>query len=31
MQANGTLRKLDQEYLVPEFGGDPATVPYLQP
>jgi polar amino acid transport system substrate-binding protein len=31
MQANGTLSKLDKEYLVPEFGGDPATVPYLQP
>jgi polar amino acid transport system substrate-binding protein len=31
MQANGTLRKLDKEYLVPEFGADPASVPYLQP
>jgi polar amino acid transport system substrate-binding protein len=31
MQANGTLRKLDKQYLVPEFGADPASVPYLQP
>jgi polar amino acid transport system substrate-binding protein len=31
MQSNGTLTRLDKEYLVPEFGQDPATVPYLQP
>jgi polar amino acid transport system substrate-binding protein len=31
MQSNGTLTHLDKEYLVPEFGQDPATVPYLQP
>jgi polar amino acid transport system substrate-binding protein len=31
MESNGTLTHLDKEYLVPEFGQDPATVPYLQP
>jgi polar amino acid transport system substrate-binding protein len=31
MKSNGTLARLDKEYLVPEFGQDPATVPYLQP
>ena len=31
MEANGTLQHLDTNYLVPEFGKDPATIPYLQP
>jgi polar amino acid transport system substrate-binding protein len=31
MQSNGTLQRLDTKYLVPEFGQDPAAVPYLQP
>ena len=31
MESNGTLTRLDREYLVPEFGQDPNTVPYLQP
>ena len=31
MQSNGTLQQLDTKYLVPEFGHDPSTVPYLQP
>ena len=31
MKSNGTLTHLDKEYLVPEFGQDPDTVPYLQP
>jgi polar amino acid transport system substrate-binding protein len=31
MESNGTLDRLDKKYLVPEFGQDPATVPYLQP
>jgi polar amino acid transport system substrate-binding protein len=31
MEANGTLQHLDANYLVPEFGKDPATIPYLQP
>ena len=31
MESNGTLTRLDKQYLVPEFGQDPATIPYLQP
>jgi len=31
MKSNGTLTRLDKQYLVPEFGQDPNTVPYLQP
>lgn len=31
MKSNGTLRRLDRKYLVPEFGQDPSLVPYLQP
>lgn len=31
MKANGTLERLDEKYLVPEFGADPNTVRYLQP
>jgi polar amino acid transport system substrate-binding protein len=31
MKSNRTLTHLDKQYLVPEFGRDPATVPYLQP
>lgn len=31
MQSNGTLQRLDTQYLVPEFGQDPVAVPYLQP
>jgi ABC-type amino acid transport substrate-binding protein len=31
MQTNGTLKALSQQYLAPEFGQDPTTVPYLQP
>lgn len=31
MKRDGTLSKLAAEYLVPEFGKDPDTVPYLQP
>ncbi len=31
MKANGTLQRLDTKYLVPQFGRDPSTVPYLQP
>jgi polar amino acid transport system substrate-binding protein len=31
MESNGTLTHLDKQYLVPEFGQDPATIPYLQP
>lgn len=31
MQSNGTLNSLSQRYLVPEFGQDPTTIPYLQP
>ena len=31
MKSNGTLTHLDKQYLVPEFGQDPAAIPYLQP
>jgi polar amino acid transport system substrate-binding protein len=31
MESDGTLQQLDKKYLVPEFGQDPAAVPYLQP
>jgi polar amino acid transport system substrate-binding protein len=31
MKSNGTLHHLDTTYLVPEFGQDPATIPYLRP
>lgn len=31
MESDGTLQQLDLKYLVPEFGQDPAAVPYLQP
>ena len=30
MQSDGELSRLSQEYLVPEFGRNPSTVPYLQ-
>jgi len=30
MESDGTLEDLRVEYLVPEFGGDPADVPYLE-
>jgi polar amino acid transport system substrate-binding protein len=31
MQSNGTLDKLSTRYLVPEFGQNPTSVPYLEP
>jgi polar amino acid transport system substrate-binding protein len=31
MKDDGTLNKLDQKYLTPAFGGDPAKVPYFTP
>ena len=31
MQSDGELNLLSQKYLVPEFGRNPSTIPYLQP
>jgi polar amino acid transport system substrate-binding protein len=31
MKSDGTLKQLNDQYLVPVFKGDPTTIPYLQP
>ena len=31
MKSDGTLKDLNDQYLVPVFKGDPTKIPYLEP